>query len=66
MGENKFAHKVMKIRPDNAGGFLNLQRPLKEMNNRYARPKGFSFLDDFEIFWIYPSHTVKAVNLNNP
>lgn len=45
--ENKFAHKEMLIRPDNAKGFLNLQRPLKEMNNRYARPKGFSFIDDF-------------------
>jgi hypothetical protein len=47
LGENKFACKEMLIRPDNAGGFLNLQRCIKEMNNRYARPKGFSFIDDY-------------------
>lgn len=44
---NAFAHAPMKIRPDNAGGFLNLKRPLHELNKKYARDRGFIFLDDF-------------------
>lgn len=44
---NTFAHQRMKIRPDNAKGFLNLKRPIKELNNRYAIPDGFTFVDDF-------------------
>jgi len=45
--ENPFAHAVMKIRPDNAKGFLNLKRCLKEINNHHAKPNGFAFVDDY-------------------
>ncbi|TAN71579.1 MAG: hypothetical protein EPN17_00815 [Methylobacter sp.] len=45
--DNVFAHQQMNIRPDNAKGFLNLKRPIKELNNRYAIPNGFTFVDDF-------------------
>jgi hypothetical protein len=45
--ENAFAQQAMKIRPDQAGGFRNLKRPIKELNNRYAMPDGFLFIDDF-------------------
>lgn len=45
--ENQFAHAVMKIRPDNAKGFLNLKRCIKEINNRYSKPNGFTFVDDY-------------------
>lgn len=45
--DNVFAHQQMNIRPDNAKGFLNLKRPIKELNNRYAIPNGFTFIDDF-------------------
>lgn len=44
---NEFAHQPMKIRPDNAKGFLNLKRPIHELNHKYARENGFIFLDDF-------------------
>ena len=47
LADNPFAHQPMKIRPDNAKGFLNLKRPIKELNNRYALPDGFAFIDDF-------------------
>jgi len=44
---HQFAKKIIKIRPDNAGGFLNLRRPIKELNNKYAKPDGFTFLDNY-------------------
>ena len=44
---NNFTHSHMKIRPDCAKGFVNLKRPIKELNNRYALPDGFTFIDDF-------------------
>lgn len=44
---NNFAQREMRIRPDQAGGFRNLKRPIKELNNRYAYPGGFAFIDDF-------------------
>lgn len=44
---NEFAHQQMNIRPDNAGGFKNLKRPIHELNRRYSVPGGFIFIDDF-------------------
>lgn len=41
---NTFAHQAVEIRPDNAGGFLNLARPIKELNNKYAVKDGFTFV----------------------
>jgi hypothetical protein len=44
---NAFAPVQMKIRPDNAKGFLNLKRPIRELNKKYASAGGFAFLDNF-------------------
>lgn len=46
--ENRHAHAVVKMRPDNAKGFLNLKRCITEINQRKkARPGGFTMIDDF-------------------
>ena len=46
--ENRHAHAVVKLRPDNAKGFLNLKRCITEINRRKkARPGGFTMIDDF-------------------
>jgi len=37
----------IRIRPDNAKGFLNLKRPISEMNLRYSLPGGFCLEPDF-------------------
>jgi len=46
---NDFAKKVMKIRPDNAKGFLNLKRVLHELNTGrgYGQREGFLFYEDY-------------------
>lgn len=50
---NTFVKQVMMLRPDNAGGFLNLKRPMNELNvgsewaSGYAFPGGFKFVDDY-------------------
>lgn len=42
-----FPHKRIQIRPDNANGFLNLKRPIRELNRKYSLPEKFYFSDDF-------------------
>lgn len=42
-----FPHKTICIRPDNAGGFLNLKRPIQEINLKHALPEGFYMKSDF-------------------
>ncbi len=42
-----FPHKTICIRPDNAGGFLNLKRPIQEINLKHSLPKGFYMKPDF-------------------
>lgn len=42
-----FPHKTIRIRPDNAGGFLNLKRPIHEINLKYSMPDGFFMKPDF-------------------
>jgi hypothetical protein len=42
-----FPHKKIRLRPDNAKGFLNLKRPINELNIKYSLPKGFYLQPDF-------------------
>lgn len=42
-----FPHKRIQIRPDNAKGFLNLKRPIRELNRKYLLPNKFYFSEDF-------------------
>lgn len=42
-----FVAKTIRIRPDNAKGFLNLKRPIKELNIKYSVPGGFYLEPDF-------------------
>lgn len=42
-----FPHKKIRIRPDNAKGFLNLKRPINELNIKYSVPNGFYLQPDF-------------------
>lgn len=42
-----FPHLPICIRPDNAGGFLNLKRPIQEINLKYSQPNGFYMKPDF-------------------
>lgn len=42
-----FPHKKIRIRPDNAKGFLNLKRPINELNIKYSVPNGFYLEPDF-------------------
>lgn len=44
---NRFANQNMALRPDQAGGFLNLKRPMTELNFKYSHPNGFHFIDDY-------------------
>lgn len=39
--------KRIRIRPDNAKGFLNLKRPINELNIKYSSPNGFYLQPDF-------------------
>lgn len=47
LADNAFPCLEMSIRPDNAGGFKNLRRPMKELNLRIDRPEKFMFVDDY-------------------
>jgi transposase len=38
-----FPYQKVKFRPDNAGGFLNLERPLAELNHRFSEKDSFIF-----------------------
>ncbi len=42
-----FPNKTIRLRPDNAKGFLNLKRPINELNLKYSLPGGFYFQPDF-------------------
>ncbi len=42
--------KTIRFRPDNARGFLNLKRPINELNLKYSVPKGFFLKPDFSRF----------------
>lgn len=42
-----FPHKKIRIRPDNAKGFLNLKRPINELNIKHSIPNGFYLEPDF-------------------
>lgn len=43
----RFPQKKIRIRPDNAKGFLNLKRPVKELNLKHSLPDGFYMKPDF-------------------
>ena len=42
-----FADKKIRIRPDNAKGFVNLKRPIRELNLKYSMPERFYLAPDF-------------------
>jgi len=42
-----FPNKKIRFRPDNAKGFLNLKRPIHELNIKYSVPDGFYLKPDF-------------------
>lgn len=42
-----FPQKVIRIRPDNAKGFLNLKRAINALNLKYSKPDGFYMESDF-------------------
>ncbi|KPA11397.1 integrase [Candidatus Magnetomorum sp. HK-1] len=42
-----FPQKKIRIRPDNAKGFLNLKRPIRELNLKYSLPDKFYMDPDF-------------------
>jgi hypothetical protein len=42
-----FAKKRIRLRPDRAKGFLNLKRPIHELNIKYSLPAGFYMEADF-------------------
>lgn len=42
-----FADKRIGLRPDRAKGFLNLKRPIRQLNLKYSMPDGFYLDPDF-------------------
>jgi hypothetical protein len=42
-----FPKKTIRLRPDRAKGFLNLKRPIHELNIKYSMPGGFYMDPDF-------------------
>lgn len=42
-----FPQKTIRLRPDNAKGFVNLKRPIKELNIKFSLPGGFYLQPDF-------------------
>jgi len=42
-----FPRKKIRLRPDNAGGFLNLKRVIHALNIEYSQPDGFYLEPDF-------------------
>jgi hypothetical protein len=42
-----FPQKKIRLRPDNAKGFVNLKRPINELNIKYSLPGGFYLQPDF-------------------
>jgi len=45
--EVPFPKKRIRLRPDRAKGFLNLKRPIHELNIKYSLPDGFYMEPDF-------------------
>ncbi len=42
-----FPKKEIRLRPDQAKGFVNLKRPIHELNIKYSMPEGFCMVPDF-------------------
>lgn len=42
-----FPNQKIRLRPDNAKGFLNLKRPINALNIKYSMPNGFYLQPDF-------------------
>ena len=42
-----FPQKKIRLRPDNAKGFVNLKRPINELNIKFSLPGGFYLQPDF-------------------
>lgn len=42
-----FPQETIRLRPDRAGGFMNLQRPINALNIAYSLPDGFELKADF-------------------
>jgi hypothetical protein len=42
-----FPQKRIRLRPDNAKGFVNLKRPINELNIKFSLPSGFYLKPDF-------------------
>ena len=45
--EVPFPNKTIRLRPDRANAFLNLKRPIHELNLKYSMPHGFYMQPDF-------------------
>jgi hypothetical protein len=45
--DTPFPKKTIRLRPDQAKGFLNLKRPINELNLRFSMPAGFYMKPDF-------------------
>lgn len=45
--DRPFPKKRIRLRPDRAKGFLNLKRPMHELNIKYSLPDGFYLQADF-------------------
>ncbi|MCP4719870.1 MAG: integrase, partial [Desulfobacteraceae bacterium] len=45
--DRPFPTKTIRLRPDRAGGFLNLKRPIMDLNLRFSMPGGFYLKPDF-------------------
>jgi len=43
----RFPKKTIRLRPDCAKGFVNLKRPIHELNIKYSMPDGFYMDPDF-------------------
>ncbi len=47
MRSTLFPNKKVRLRPDNSNGFLNLKRPIHELNQKYSTLNGLLFDEDF-------------------
>ncbi len=45
--DRPFPAKTIRLRPDQAGGFLNLKRPISDLNLKFSTPGGFQIKPDF-------------------
>ena len=45
--DTRFPTKTIRLRPDQAKGFLNLKRPINELNLKFSMPAGFYMKPDF-------------------